>query len=147
MAASPRKNTMSAIHAATARPQTINPALFGALATRPVGVEERRNMRARSNWPARLIDSAGVVNVGRVCDVSEGGFGVMSAVHLPVGALLDIALAVPKTSDSARSVPVRCRVRVNSCSFAGVQSRLGVTFLALPKESRIAIRNYILGHA
>ncbi len=138
---------MSPNTAHTALAPIPNPALFGDLATRPAGGEKRRTMRARANWAARLIDAAGVVNVGRVCDVSEGGFGVMSAVHLPVGALLDIALAVPKASDSARSVPVRCRVRVNSCSFAGIESRLGLTFLALPKESRIAIRNYILGHA
>ncbi len=66
---------------------------------------------------------------------------------MPVGALLDVALAVPRIDASDRSVPVRCRVRVISCSFAGEQSRLGVQFLALPKESRIAIRNYVISHS
>ena len=71
----------------------------------------------------------------------------MSAVHMPVGAMLDIALAVPKTARDDAACRVRCKVRVNSCSFAGMQSRLGVTFLALPKESRIAIRKYVLSHS
>lgn len=129
--------------AATARQQALHPVVFGAVS----GLEQRRMMRARANWAARLIDTVGVVNVGRVCDVSEGGFGVMSAVNMPVGSILDICLAVPKSGNDGRSVPVRCKVRVNSCSFAGIQSRLGVTFTDLPKESRIAIRNYILSHS
>jgi len=134
---------MSTLHATSARAQSAHPALFGAVSS----LDQRRTMRARANWPARLIDTVGVVNVGRVCDVSEGGFGVMSSVNLPVGATLDIALAVPKSGSDSRSMPVRCKVRVTSCSFAGTQSRLGVMFMDLPKESRIAVRNYILSHA
>ncbi len=138
---------MSFPHAATARSPALQPFVFGATAARDSSVDERRSRRARANWAARLINEVGNVNVGRVCDVSEAGFGVMSAVNMPVGSLLDVALAVPNSSASDRSVPVRCRVRVVSCSFAGVQSRLGVQFLALPKESRIAIRSYILSHS
>lgn len=137
---------MSFPHAATARPSAAaNPFVLGAAGNS--SLDERRARRARANWASRLIDGAGIVNAGRVCDVSEGGFGVMSAVNMPVGSLLDVALAIPKTGDGGRSVPVRCRVRVISSSFAGVQSRLGVEFLALPKESRIAIRNYVLSHS
>ena len=132
---------------ATARSESLNPALFGGVSANPTGVEKRRAMRARSNWPARLIDAAGVVNVGRVCDVSEGGFGMMSNVHMPVGATMDVVLAVPKSAACDRSVPVRCKVRVVSCAFTGVQSRLSAQFLDLPKDARIAIRNYVISHA
>ena len=111
------------------------------------GIDQRPQRRARANWASRLIDSAGIVNTGRVCDVSEAGFGVMSPVNMPVGALMDVALAVPRLQDDARSVPVRCKVRVISCAFAGEQSRLGVQFLALPMESRLAIRRYVLSHS
>ncbi len=111
------------------------------------GADERRQRRARANWASRLIDSAGSINTGRVCDVSEDGFGVMSAVHMPVGSTLDVALAVPRLHDDARSVPVRCKVRVVSCAFAGEQSRLGVQFLALPMDSRLAIRRYVVSHS
>ena len=138
---------MSFLHAATARPQAAQPFVFGASGARDSSVGERRGRRARASWAARLINEVGNVNIGRVCDVSEGGFGVMSPVNMPVGALLDVALAVPRIDASDRSVPVRCRVRVISCSFAGEQSRLGVQFLALPKESRIAIRNYVISHS
>ena len=135
------------MYATTARPQAAQPFVFGATVARDPSVDERRTRRARASWAARLINEVGNVNIGRVCDVSEGGFGVMSAVNMPVGSVLDVALAVPKTSACDRSVPVRCRVRVISCSFAGIQSRLGVQFLDLPKESRIAIRSYILSHS
>jgi len=111
------------------------------------GTDRRRQRRARANWPSRLIDSAGIVNTGRVCDVSEGGFGLMSRVNMPVGSLMEVALAVPRLDDAARSVPLCCTVRVISCGFAGEQSRLGVQFLALPMESRLAIRRYVLSHS
>lgn len=135
------------MYATTARSPAAQPFVFGATSARDPSVDERRSRRARANWGARLINEVGNVNTGRVCDVSEGGFGVMSAVNLPVGSLLDVALAVPKSDACDRSVPVRCRVRVISCSFAGIQSRLGVQFLDLPKASRIAIRSYILSHS
>ena len=108
------------------------------------GVAEARSQRrARANWAARLITATGEVAIGKVCDVGEGGIGLMSDVHMPVGTLIDVALAVPRLGDASRSVPVRCRVRVAFCAFVGEQSRMGVQFTALPMESRIAIRSYI----
>ena len=138
---------MSLATYASTRPQiarhhgTFATSQFGA------GVDRRLQRRARANWACRLIDAASVVNCGQVCDVSEDGFGVMSPVNMPVGSLLEVCLAVPRTHDGARSVPVRCQVRVVACSFAGERSRLGVQFLALPKEARIAIRSYVLSHS
>ena len=138
---------MSFANLASIRPQAARPPVSFADASRAAGVDRRTQRRARANWACRLIDAASVVNSGQVCDVSEDGFGVMSAVHLPVGSLLDVCLAVPRVQDGARSVPVRCKVRVVACSFVGERSRLGVQFLALPKEARIAIRSYVLSHS
>jgi hypothetical protein len=138
---------MSLATFASIRPQanvfhgTFATSQFGA------GIDRRQQRRARANWACRLVDAASVVNSGQVCDVSEEGFGVMSAVNMPVGSLLDVCLAVPRVQDGARSVPVRCKVRVVACSFVGERSRLGVQFLALPKEARIAIRSYVLSHS
>ena len=137
---------MSFQHAATARFEAALPVSYAA-AAHAAGVEQRHQRRARANWPARAIDAAGIVNVGRVCDVSEGGFGMMSNVHMPVGATMDVVLAVPKSAACDRSVPVRCKVRVVSCAFTGVQSRLSAQFLDLPKEARLAIRSYVISHA
>ena len=137
---------MSFQHAATARFEAALPVSYAA-AAHAAGVEQRHQRRARANWPARAIDAAGIVNVGRVCDVSEGGFGMMSAVHMPVGSTLEVALAVPRTRDGGRSVPVRCKVRVVASNFAGEQTRMSLQFMALPKESRIAIRHYVLSHS
>ena len=118
----------------------------GSTAQFPSGLEQRMHRRARASWAARLIDAAGIINTAQVCDVSEGGFGLMSDVRMPAGALLDIVLAVPKNKACDRSVPVRCQVRVVSCSFVGEHSRLSVQIVSLPKESRIAIRNYVISH-
>ena len=138
---------MSFAQANTARAQSAQPPVSFGNASRAAGIEQRSQRRARANWASRLINAAGTVNTGRVCDVSEGGFGLMSDVHMPVGSLLEVALAVPRLNDDARSVPVRCKVRVVSCAFAGEQSRLGVQFTALPMESRLAIRRYVLSHS
>jgi hypothetical protein len=128
-------------------PRAATPVAARTAEIRIGGTDQRSPRRARANWASRLIDSAGLVNTGRVCDVSEAGFGMMSPVNMPVGSLMDVALAVPRLHDDARSVPVRCKVRVISCAFAGEQSRLGVQFLALPMESRLAIRRYVLSHS
>ena len=128
---------------------TASPAPLAGSAARPAGIDARRHARARARarWPARLINGSGSVHSGWVCDVSEGGFGLVSPVHMSVGSMLEIALAVPMDKEGRRSVPVRCRVRVVFCAFAGEQSRLGVQFLALPTATRIAIRQYVLSHA
>lgn len=114
---------------------------------RPDGVEARRHRRARAHWAVRVITASGSVVPGWVCDVSEGGVGLMSSVHMPVGSIVDIALAVPHGGANPRSVPVRCKVRVVFCAFAGEQSRLGVQFTTLPTESRVAIRSYVMAHS
>ena len=116
-------------------------------AVRAAGIDSRRHARARAHWPARLINGSGTIHSGWVCDVSEGGFGLLSPVNMSVGSMLEVALAVPMDKDGKRSVPVRCRVRVVFCAFVGAQSRLGVQFIALPMATRIAIRQYVLSHA
>ena len=132
-------------HAATASSSNIFAS--GSQGVLPSDLEQRRQRRARANWASRLVNTAGNVVHGRVCDVSEGGFGMMSNVHMPVGATMDVVLAVPKSAACDRSVPVRCKVRVVSCAFTGVQSRLSAQFLDLPKEARLAIRSYVISHA
>ena len=138
---------MSFAQANTARTQAAQPPVSFGAASRAAGVEQRGQRRARANWASRLINAAGTVNTGRVCDVSEGGFGLLSPVNMSVGSMLEVALAVPMDKDGKRSVPVRCRVRVVFCAFVGAQSRLGVQFIALPMATRIAIRQYVLSHA
>lgn len=130
--------------ATQARTMTAPPVAAGF---RPDGSEARTHRRARAQWPARLITATGEVVSGMVCDVSEGGVGLMSSVNMPVGTLVDIALAVPRLGDASRSVPVRCKVRVVFCAFVGEQSRMGVQFTALPMSARMAIRSYVIARS
>jgi hypothetical protein len=113
----------------------------------PDGIEARKHRRARAHWPIRLIGGSGNVASGWVWDVSEGGMGLVSTVNMPVGALLQTAVAIPNPKDPRRSLAVQARVRVVFSSFTGTQSRLGVQFLTLPLEVRAAIRTYVLSHS
>lgn len=113
----------------------------------PKGIEARKHRRARAHWPIRLIGASGSVSSGWVWDVSEGGMGLVSPVNVPVGSMLETALAIPNPKDARRNLAVQARVRVVFSSFTGTQSRLGVQFLALPLEARAAIRTYVLSHS
>ncbi|MFG6430623.1 PilZ domain-containing protein [Roseateles sp. LYH14W] len=114
---------------------------------RPSGVDERQHRRARAHWPIRLIGASGKVASGWVWDVSEGGMGVVSSVHMPVGSIVQTAVAIPNPKDPQRHLAVQAKVRVVFASFTGTQTRLGVQFLALPLEVRMAIHAYVVGHA
>lgn len=111
------------------------------------GTELRRHRRARAAWPARLLNKSGsIINV-TVCDVSEGGVGLLAQASLPLGTQLDIALSVPCAQDPARTHAFRAHVRVAFSSFAGAQCRIGVQFLELPMAARLAIRSFVLAHS
>ncbi len=113
----------------------------------PQGIEARKHRRARAHWPIRLIGASAQVASGWVWDVSEGGMGLVSPAHMPVGAIIETALAIPNPKDARRSLAVQAKVRVVFSSFTGTQTRLGVQFLALPLEARVAIRTYVLSHS
>ena len=108
--------------------------------------EARAHHRARANWSVRLIGAGEAIVSGRVSDVSEGGMGLISNASVPVGTLLETALAVPHPTDPRRSLAVRAKVRVVNSSFCGTQSRLNVQFVTLSMEARLAIRNYAVPH-
>ncbi len=116
-------------------------------APRPATIEARRHRRARAHWPIRLIGAGGAVSSGWVCDVSEGGVGIMSGVNMPVGSVLDIALAIPHPKDARRNLPLQAKVRVVFSAFCGTQSRLGVQFVVLAMDARVAIRDYVIAHS
>ncbi len=127
------------------RATSYHPALRGNAA--PSSLDQRHHGRARARWQIRLIGAGEAIVAGWVCDVSEGGLGLMSRVNVPVGSVLETALAVPHPSDPRRSLTVRAKVRVVSSAFCGTQSRLGVQFMALPMAARLAIRKYTLSHS
>ena len=137
---------MSIISKST-RPGALS-AAFGARSgdTESAG-ELRLHRRARAAWPARLLDKAGHVLCATVCDVSEGGVGLIGQATLPLGTVLDITLSVPHPKEPGRTQAVRAHVRVMFASFVGTQSRIGLQFVELPMPARIAIRSYVLAHS
>lgn len=130
----------------------IRPApLAGAFVTRTghteTAAELRRHRRARANWPARLLNKGGGIIPITVCDVSEGGVGLLAPASLPMGQVMDLALSVPHPEDPKRCLAVTAKVRVVFASFVGAQCRIGVQFLALATPARLAIRQYVLSHS
>lgn len=125
--------------------------LDGAFGTRSghteTASELRRHRRARANWPARLLNKGGGILAITVCDVSEGGVGLLAPASLPMGQVMDLALSVPHPEDPKRSLAVTAKVRVVFASFVGAQCRIGAQFLALATPARLAIRQYVLSHS
>ena len=111
------------------------------------GLDARRHRRARAHWAIRLTGLSQEIVSGWVCDVSEGGIGMLSTMNVPVGTTLRVALAVPHPADTAQSTAVQATVRVVFSAFVGTQSRLGLQFLALPMDARVAIRRYVIARS
>jgi c-di-GMP-binding flagellar brake protein YcgR len=111
------------------------------------GAELRHHRRARASWPARLRNKAGGILHVTVCDVSEGGVGLLAQTSLPLGTNLDIALSVPDAKVPGRTHAVRASVRVMFSSFVGSQCRVGVQFVELPMAARVAIHTYVVTHS
>jgi c-di-GMP-binding flagellar brake protein YcgR len=108
--------------------------------------EQRRHRRARANWPARILSTSGrIVNV-TVCDVSEGGVGLLGQASLPLGSVFDVTLSVPLPKEPNRTQAVAAKVRVMFASPVGPNSRIGVQFVELPMAARVAIRTYVLAN-
>jgi c-di-GMP-binding flagellar brake protein YcgR len=129
------------------RPGTLAPAFGTHTGNTEAGTELRRHRRARAAWPARLLNKAGsIINV-MVCDVSEGGVGLLGQTNLPLGTVFDITLSVPHPKEPGRTHAVRAHVRVMFSSFVGAQCRIGVQFVELPMAARIAIRSYVLARS
>ncbi|MDB5819907.1 MAG: PilZ protein, partial [Rhizobacter sp.] len=72
----------------------------------------RTHRRARASWPARVLDPSGRIIPVTVCDVSEGGMGLLGPVRQPLGSVFDVTLSVPNPQESQRSHAVAAKVRV-----------------------------------
>lgn len=134
-------------HSNSTRPGALNGAFGTRSGSTETGTELRNHRRARASWPARLLNKTGCILSVTVCDVSEGGAGLLASTSLPLGTNLDIALSVPDAKVPGRTHAVRANVCVMFSSFAGAQCRIGVQFVELPMEARIAIRSYVLSHS
>lgn len=129
------------------RPEALAVAFGTRSGNTETGTELRRHRRARAAWPARLLNKAGsIINV-MVCDVSEGGVGLLGPNNVPLGTVLDITLSVPHPKEPGRTHAVRANVRVMFSSFVGAQCRIGVQFIELAMPARLAIRSYVLAHS
>lgn len=135
------------IPAKTTRPAHLNTAFGTSSGNTETHEELRRHRRARAAWPARLLNKAGQIIGVTVCDVSEGGVGLIGQANLPLGTILDIALSVPDAKTPGRTHAVRANVRVMFSSFVGVQCRIGVQFIELPMSARLALRSYVIANS
>jgi hypothetical protein len=60
----------------------------------PRSAEGRREQRVKVSWPARVQLSNGKVVELRVRDLSDGGVGLLTDVHIPPSTVLNFAMGV-----------------------------------------------------
>ncbi|MDB5816449.1 MAG: PilZ protein [Rhizobacter sp.] len=111
------------------------------------GTDLRSHRRARAAWPARILDPSGRIVAVTVCDVSEGGMGLLGPAKQPLGVVFDVTLSVPNPQEPQRSHAVAAKVRVVFSSLVGANCRIGVQFVELPMAARITIRRYVLSNS
>ena len=57
--------------------------------------ENRREQRVKVSWPGRVqLPNGRVINL-KVRDISDGGVGLLSEVHIPAYTVLNFAMGVP----------------------------------------------------
>jgi len=129
------------------RPEDPSAAFGTRTGNAEASAEQRRHRRARAAWPARILNPSGQIVGVTVCDVSEGGVGLLGQASLPLGTVFDVTMSVPHPKEPQRMQAVSAKVRVMFSSAVGGNSRIGVQFVAISMEARIAIRTYVLANS
>jgi len=102
----------------------------------PRSAEGRREQRVKVSWPARVQLSNGKVVELRVRDLSEGGVGLLTDVHIPPSTVLNFAMGVPGLHDATKITPVSGTIKTNYVVVQGRDLVCGGMWVTLPADSR-----------
>lgn len=106
-------------------------------------VDARGSSRVNAHWRARVLISSDAFIEGRTINVSEGGVSVLLDRRFPDGTVLTLALAVPDPTERTRLHVVTGQVRVVFNVASGDLFRMGLQFLQLSDDGRLAIRRWV----
>ncbi len=96
----------------------------------------RREQRVKVSWPARVQLSNGRVVELRVRDLSEGGVGLLTDVHIPPNTVLNFAMGVPGLHEATKITPVSGTIKTTYVVVQGRDLVCGGMWVTLPSDSR-----------
>jgi len=96
----------------------------------------RREQRVKVSWPARVQLSNGKVVELRVRDLSEGGVGLLTDVHIPPNTVLNFAMGVPGLHEATTITPVSGTIKTTYVVVQGRDLVCGGMWVTLPSDSR-----------
>jgi hypothetical protein len=114
---------------------------FGGL---PVAsAENRREQRVKVSWPGRVqLPNGRVLNL-RVRDVSDGGVGLLTDIHVPAYTVLNFAMGVPPLNEGGQVTAVSGTIKTTYLVVQGPDIYCGGTWVHLPSDGRDLVGKWI----
>jgi hypothetical protein len=103
----------------------------------------RREHRVKINWQARIQLPNGRVAELRARDLSEGGVGLISDVHIPSYTVLNFAMAVPALNEGGRMTPISGTLKTAYMVVQGPVIYCGGTWVNLSSDARDLLGKWI----
>lgn len=108
-----------------------------------IGAELRREQRVKVSWPARVQLPNGRVAELRVRDISDGGVGLLTEVHIPASTVLNFAMGVPGFDDPARVTAVSGTIKTSYVVVQGRDMVCGGVWVSIAADQRELIGKWI----
>jgi hypothetical protein len=105
----------------------------------PDAPDSRTDRRVKVSWPARMHLPDGQVIELEVRDVSQGGVGLRSDVHIPASTVVGLELDVPPLDQGGSATPVKGIIRTTYMVAHGPQIIGGATWQAPPAGMPLVI--------
>jgi len=127
-----------------------SPAASTAAADSPFGglpvvasADNRREQRVKVSWPGRVqLPNGRVLNL-RVRDVSDGGVGLLTEVHVPAYTVLNFAMGVPPLNEGGQVTAVSGTIKTTYLVVQGPDIYCGGTWVQLPSAGRDLVGKWI----
>jgi len=114
---------------------------FGGLPD--TSADHRREQRVKVSWPGRVqLPNGRVVNL-RVRDVSDGGVGLLTEIHIPAYTVLNFAMGVPPLNEGGQVTPVSGTIKTTYLVVQGPDIYCGGTWVQLPSAERDLVGKWI----
>jgi hypothetical protein len=138
-AAPPAPAQPAAPPAPSASPSPVSP--LGSL---PISsAENRREQRIKVSWPGRVqLPNGRVVNL-KVRDISEGGVGLLTEVHVPAYTVLNFAMGVPPLNEGGQVTPVSGTIKTTYLVVQGPDIYCGGTWVQVSSSDRDLVSKWI----
>ena len=138
---SPAAKEPASAPAAKSAPSLADDSPFGNV---PIAsADSRREQRVKVSWPGRVQLPNGRIIDLRVRDVSEGGVGLLTEIHIPAYTVLNFAMGVPPLNDGARITPVSGTIRTTYLIVQGPDIYCGGTWVQMPESGRELVDKWI----